>query len=155
MKIQDITWNIFLRCQLSYFALANIPFDIYDSFLRIFLFLLGDTNINPGPTTVNNNKTPLNIVPFYNWDERTMSSKCDRFDCYKEHHSSKWKISKNKGFFILHLNINSQLTKTDKICFIGKQSNASVIGISELKFILNSEVDIEDYGLIKKKHSRR
>ena len=125
MKIQDITWNNF---QLSYFALANIPFDIYDSFLRIFLFLLGDTNINPGPTTVNNNKTPLNIVPFYNWDERTMSSKCDRFDCYKEHHSSKWKISKNKGFFILHLNINSQLTKTDIcICTRGRWTKYDVI----------------------------
>ena len=25
--------------------------------------------VTPGPTTVNNNKIPLNSLPFHNWDE--------------------------------------------------------------------------------------
>ena len=44
------------------------------------------------------------------------------------------------------MNINSLLLKTDDIRFIAKQSNPSIIGISESKLdssILNSELDIE------------
>ena len=51
-----------------------------------------------------------------------------------------------KSLLILHLNINSLLPKIDDICYIAKQSNHSIIGISESKLdssILNSELDIE------------
>ena len=55
-----------------------------------------------------------------------------------------------KSLLILHLNINSLLSKIDDIRQISKQSNPSIIGISESKrdaSILNSELDIEDKRL--------
>ena len=55
-----------------------------------------------------------------------------------------------KSLLILHLNINSLLSKIDDIHYIAKQSNPSIIGISESKrdaSILNSELDIEDKRL--------
>ena len=62
------------------------------------------------------------------------------------------RIYLKKGLHILHLNINSLLPKINEIRFIVKQSNASMIGISESKLdssILNSELDIEEYYLIR------
>ena len=56
LEVLDITKNSFLRCELLYFALANIRLHRNDSFSRFILLLLGDINVNPGPTTVNNNK---------------------------------------------------------------------------------------------------
>ena len=56
------------------------------------------------------------------------------------------------------MNINSLLPKIDDISDIKKQSNASIIGISESKLdstILNSELDIEDCNLIRIDHSSR
>ena len=53
---------------------------------------------------------------------------------------------RKKSLLILHLNINSLLPKIDDICYSAKQSNHSIIGISESKLdssILNSELDIE------------
>ena len=53
---------------------------------------------------------------------------------------------------ILHLNFNSLLPKIDEICFIAKQSNVSVIGISEPKLdssLFNNEVDIENYDQLE------
>ena len=61
-------------------------------------------------------------------------------------------VFSRKSLHILHLNINSLLPKIDEIRFIAKQSNASTIGISESKLdssILNSELDIDEYDLIK------
>ena len=40
---------------------------------------------------------------------------------------------KKKDLHILHLNVNNLLPKIDEIRFIAKQSNASIIGISECK----------------------
>ena len=63
-----------------------------------------------------------------------------------------------KGLHILHLNINSLLSKLDEIRFIAKQSNASAIGISESKpdsSILSSELDTDEYDLIRLDRSRR
>ena len=58
---------------------------------------------------------------------------------------------------ILHLNINSLLPKIDEIRFITKLLNDSIIGISESKLdssILNSELDIDEYDLIRLERSR-
>ena len=119
--MQDSTRNSFLRCQLSYFAIANIPLHRYDSFFRFILLLSGVTNVNPGPTTATNSSIPLNTLPFHNSGEPTIPSECNSFGCYKVHDKSKWKIFKKKGMHILHLNINSLLPKIDEIRFIAKQ----------------------------------
>ena len=87
-----------------------------------------------------------------------MPSKCNSLGCYKAHGNSKWKIFKKKSLHILHLNINSLLPKIDEIRFIAKQSNASIIGVSESKLdssILNSELDTHEYNLVRLDHSRR
>ena len=78
-----------MRCQLSYFAFANIRLHSYDSFFRFILLLSCDVNVDPGPTTVNNNKIPLNALSFYNYDEPTMPSKCDSSDNNNEYDDSK------------------------------------------------------------------
>ena len=65
-------------------------------------------------------------------------------------------IFSKKGLYILYLNVNSLLPKTDEICFIAKKLSALVIRISESKLdpsILNSEVDIVGYNIINR--SRR
>ena len=68
-------------------------------------------------------------------------------------------FSKKKVLHIVfYLNVNSLLPKIDEICFIAKQPNASIVGISESKLdlsILNSEVDIVGYNIIRMNHSRR
>ena len=54
--------------------------------------------------------------------------------------------------------MNSLLPKIDKIRFIAKQSNSSLIGISESKLdssVLKSEVDIDEYDLIRLDPARR
>ena len=59
---------------------------------------------------------------------------------------------------ILHLNINSLLPKINEIRFIAKQSNTSIIGICESELdssILNSELDIDEYDLIRLDCSKR
>ena len=81
-----------------------------------------------------------------------MPSECDSFDYNKENENFKWSIFSKKDFYILHLNVNSLLPKIDEILIIAKQSNASIVGISESKLgssILNSEVDIVSYDVIR------
>ena len=59
---------------------------------------------------------------------------------------------------ILHLNVNSLLPKIAEICFIAKQPNASIIGISESRLdssILNSEADVIGCDIIRMDRSRR
>ena len=102
LEILDITKNSFLRCELLYFALANIRLHRNDSFSRFILLLLGDINVNPGPTTVNNNKIYLNTLSFYNCHEPTAPSECNSFADNKEHDNSKWNIFK-KGSFIFYI----------------------------------------------------
>ena len=58
----------------------------------------------------------------------------------------------------IHLNINSILPKIDKIRYIAKLTNATVIGLSKTKLskaILSSELEIEGYDLLRSDRSRR
>ena len=66
--------------------------------------------------------------------------------------------SKRKASLFLNLNINSLITKINEISFTATQLNASIIGTSESKIdssILNSELDAEEYDLIRLIYSRR
>ena len=42
-----------------------------------------------GPTKINNNKVPLNTLPFNDCNEPTMQFECDSSDCKKEHDDAK------------------------------------------------------------------
>ena len=61
-----------------------------------------------------------------------------------------WNPFRKRGLHFLHLNINSLLPKIDEVRLIAKNSNAAVIGITELKLdktVFDSEVDIDGYEL--------
>ena len=45
----------------------------------------------------------------------------------------KWNIFNKHGLHMIHLNINSVLSKTDELRVIGKKSKAAVIGVTESK----------------------
>ena len=80
-----------------------------------------------------------------------MSSNFNSSGCYKAIQKYS-KIFKKKGLNISHLNINSLLPEIDETRFIANQSNASIIVISESKLdssILSSDLDIEDYNLVR------
>ena len=68
------------------------------------LILSGDISLNPGPV--------YNSQPY-------CSNECNVF--------------KAKGIHLIHLNVNSLLSKTDEIRYIDVRANAAVIGISEPK----------------------
>ena len=64
-------------------------------------------------------------------------------DCYKAQVNSKWRIFEKTDLHISHFNINSLQPKTDDICYIAKQPNASIAGTRESKLhssILNGEL---------------
>ena len=53
-----------------------------------------------------------------------------------------------RGIHFIHLNINSLLSKIDEIRYSVKQTNATVIGLTENKLdntVLSSELEIEGY----------
>ena len=66
----------------------------------MLLLLSGDISLNPGPK---NNLQPLD--------------------------SDEWNVFKSKGLHLIHLNINSLLSKIDELRYIVNSSNAAVIGI--------------------------
>ena len=87
------------------------------------LILSGDISLNPGPV--------------YN-SRPSCSNECNVF--------------KVKGIHLIHLNVNSLLSKTDEIRYIAARANTAVIGISEPKLgetILQSEIQISNYELLR------
>ena len=47
----------------------------------------------------------------------------------------KWKIFNKRGLHMIHLNINSVLSKTDELRVVAKKSKAAVIGVTESKLM--------------------
>ena len=89
--------NKFLRCYLSTLALAKISSQRYDFYFKSFLLLLGDGNINPGPSTVSSDSIPLNTLPSDNCEESNMPFECNSYKgCYKLQVNSKCKIFEKK-----------------------------------------------------------
>ena len=87
------------------------------SFLCIVLILSADISLNPGPIYNNDSLDP-----------------------------NEWDVFKLKGIHLIHLNINSLLSKIEEICYIAECSNATIIGITESKLdksIFQSEIQID------------
>ena len=62
-----------------------------------------------------------------------------------------WKVFNKRGLHLIHLNINSLLSKIDELRVIAKRSRATVIGITESKLdetVLDGEINIDGYELI-------
>ena len=93
------------------------------SFCRILLIISGYISLNPG--TVYNNQS-LN--------------------------SNEWNVFRSKGMYLIHLNVNSLLLKTDEIRYIAERTKAVVIGITESKLdesIFQSAIQIDNYDLLR------
>ena len=61
-----------------------------------------------------------------------------------------WKVFNKRGLHLIHLNINSLLSKIDELRAIAKKSRATVIGITDSKLdetVLDGEINIDGYEL--------
>ena len=68
-----------------------------------------------------------------------------------------WKVFNERGLHLIHLNINSILSKIDELRVIAKKSRASVIGITESrldKTVLDEEINIDGYELARSDQNR-
>ena len=72
--------------------------------------------------------------------------------------SETWSVFKKRGFYFVHLNINSLPSKTEELRQIAKNTNLAVIGLSETKLdktMFDSEVSIPNYSLKWKDWNRK
>ena len=68
-----------------------------------------------------------------------------------------WKVFNKRGLHLIHLNINSLLSKIDELRSIAKRSRATVIGITESKLdetVLDGEINIDGYELKRSDRNR-
>ena len=135
---------------------SNYPRMIYPKF-KFILLLLGDTNLNSGPTIPRRNDILWELLPFHNCSFSTerMDYQLDPLSVVS---NDAWNIFQKRGMHFIHLNINSILPKIDEIRYIAKLTNATVIGLSETKLdnaVLSSELEIEGYDLVRSDRSRR
>ena len=68
-----------------------------------------------------------------------------------------WKVFNNRGLHLIHLNINSLLSKIDELRAIAKKSRAAVIGITESKLdesVTDGEINIDGYEVIRSDRNR-
>ena len=69
-----------------------------------------------------------------------------------------WEVFSQKGFHMVHLNINSLLPKIDELRAIASSTKASIIGITESKIdksVTDSEISIDGYNLLRCDRNRR
>ena len=67
------------------------------------------------------------------------------------------KVFNKRGLHLIHLNINSILSKIDELRVIAKKSRASVIGITESKLdktVPDEEINIDGYELVRSDRNR-
>ena len=68
-----------------------------------------------------------------------------------------WKVFNKRGLHLIHLNINSLLSKIDELRAIAKKSRATVTGITESKLdetVLDGEINIDGYEFIQSDQNR-
>ena len=112
-----------LHSDLVFFSISKLQYRNSNSYFNLLLLLSGDISLNPGPPH-NNQLQPQN----------------------------EWSVFNSRGLHFIHLNINSLLPKIDELRNIAKLSNATVIGISELKLdhsVLSSEIHIHNYNTFR------
>ena len=116
-----------LQKWLSQDALSKVQLNKY---FKSTLLLPGDINLNPGPTTPERNYALRELFPFHNCSFST--ERLDyQLDPLSVVSNDAWNIFQKRDMHFTHLNINSILPKIDKIHYIAKLTNATVIGLSE------------------------
>ena len=107
----------------------------------------------------NNPCTLWNLLPFPEESLNEIDNEVldHEIDINNLSHTVNWNDFKKRGLHLLHLNINSLLPKIDELRYIAKNSNATVIGVSESKLdnsVLNEEVNIEGYKILRSDRNR-
>ena len=105
------------QSDLSIFAISKCRFKNDNSFYSLLLLLLGDISLNSGPFS-----NP---------------------QLFKQ----EWEAFSNRGLHLIHLTINSLLTKIDKLRDIAKRTKAAVMGVLKSKLdstVLDPEIYIEN-----------
>ena len=85
------------------------------------------------------------------FDEKTNN------DAYKTDPVADWKAFNKRGLHLIHLNINSLLSKIDELREIARKTRATVIGITESKLdgsVLDGEINIDGYELVRSDQNR-
>ena len=78
-------------------------------------------------------------------------------DAYKTDSVADWKAFNKRGLHLIHLNINSLLSKIDELREIARKTRATVIGITESKLdgsVLDGEINIDGYELVRSDWNR-
>ena len=73
-------------------------------------------------------------------------------NAYKTDPVADWKAFNKRGLHLIHLNINSLLSKIDELREIARKTRATVIGITESKLdgsVLDGEINIDGYELVR------
>ena len=68
-----------------------------------------------------------------------------------------WKAFNKLGLHLIHLNINSLLSKIDELREVARKTRATVIGITESKLdrsVLDGEINIDGYELVRSDRNR-
>ena len=117
----------FMKNNFNLITLSKLKHQRNLSYYKHLLLLSGDISLNPGPV----HEYELN--------------------------NEFWSPFRKRGLHFLHINVNGLLPKIEELRSIANRSNASVIGISETKIddsVLNSEIDIENYEVIRRDRNR-
>ena len=83
-------------------AITNLKHKDYNNFSQFLLLLSGEVSLNPGPVQI----SPAGNVNI-------------------------WEPRNKKGLHFLHININSLLSKIDKLKCIANKTKAAIFGITE------------------------
>ena len=103
--------------------LSECKYRINDSFFQLLLLSLGDLNLNPGPSHINQTSD-----------------------------NNEWDIFKAPGLHFMHVNINSLLPKIEELHRVACQFKVAVIGISESKLdnsIFDSVIEIDGHNTLR------
>ena len=120
--------KLVLETNFKLFSLSKMRNKNNYLYLKISLILSGDINLNPGPVNIHQIK------------------------------DYKFEVFTVKRLYFIHLNINSLLPKIDELWYIAKNSNATVIGKSEIKLgktVSDSEVAIDGYVIVRNDRNRK
>ena len=129
IKSMDLVEKTKLLRRLSVCALSKTHLDRYGSFLKIWLILSWDLNLDSGPVHGIQKENLLHVLSFH----RCRFFK-DRF-CYNLNSLSKnvsrkdWDLFKKRGMYFVHINIKSFFPNVDQVRYIANITNTSIIGI--------------------------
>ena len=91
-------------------------------------------------------------------DDKTIPSETQsNSDLDTSSSTDNWKVFSNRGLHLIHLNINSILSKIDELRVIAEKSRTSIIGITESKLnktVRDEEINIDGYELARSDRNR-